>query len=265
MTHSDTDWPRTRPAGAPTGDVEKVRLMPHGMISPALSSILSGGAEGTVTKGGGIQIDAVDGIQLKLRNSDALSPGTTVRVLGKRGKWAVPKRGYQAEQRVRDRQRRLRTILKERGRAWRQDHRRAEAEAFWSQYDLPVEVDIAIKGRLSGLTKGSWGDGRAANTVEHAYVREAFSEGRMEREADSYLCDPNATPQFNFDEENDRTDSDGESYTPPVTCNTCLKRMERWRVRDEDEVTVERVWDPVRPTPTFHPVSETPTTDAQPA
>jgi hypothetical protein len=104
---------------------------------------------------------------------------------------------------------------------------RKQAERFWSQYNIPVAYDVAIKGRQSGLTRGSTGTGRARNTVVHLFVQESFEEGRLSRDAETYLCDPNSVPRYEFTEER-RTDDEGE-YIPKVTCNTCLKRMERWK------------------------------------
>lgn len=103
---------------------------------------------------------------------------------------------------------------------------RETAQKFWDQYDIPFDHDVAIKGRLSGLTRGSTGSGRDRSTVNHLYTEEAFSEGRLSREEGAYLCDPNAHPSFEFTEE--RYVEDGERYVPPITCSRCLELMERW-------------------------------------
>lgn len=88
---------------------------------------------------------------------------------------------------------------------------------------IPFEYTTAIKVRLSGLSRGSAGNGRARDTVNHLFVKEAFKEGRLGREEDTYLCDPNATPHFPSDE--------GEHDEPrEVTCKSCLDLMERWEV-----------------------------------
>lgn len=92
-------------------------------------------------------------------------------------------------------------------------------------YDMPFEHTTAIKIRLSGLSRGSTGTGRARDTVNHLFVKEAFKEGRLSRDADSYLCDPNAHPRFPAGE--------GEHDEPrDVTCSSCLDLMERWEVDD---------------------------------
>lgn len=71
-----------------------------------------------------------------------------------------------------------------------QDQERVrEAERFWSRYDIPIEFGTAIKVRRSGLARGSAGNGRARDTVVHLHVKEAFRDGRLERSADSYLCE----------------------------------------------------------------------------
>jgi hypothetical protein len=103
---------------------------------------------------------------------------------------------------------------------------REKAARFWSQYTIPFAHDVAIKGRQSGLTRGSTGTGRARNTVVHLFVKESFTAGRLSRDAETYLCDPNSVPSYQFTEER-QTDDEGK-YVPRVTCNTCLKRMERW-------------------------------------
>jgi hypothetical protein len=103
---------------------------------------------------------------------------------------------------------------------------RKQAERFWSRYNIPFAYDVAIKGRHSGLTRGSTGTGSARNTVVHLFVQESFEEGRLSRDAETYLCDPSSVPEYQFTEER-HTDDEGK-YVPKVTCETCLKRMERW-------------------------------------
>jgi hypothetical protein len=103
---------------------------------------------------------------------------------------------------------------------------REKAEKFWEEYDIPFAHDVAIKGRQSGLTRGSTGTGSARNTVVHLFVQESFTAGRLSRDAETYLCDPNTVPKYQFTEER-YTDDEG-TYVPKVTCNTCLARMERW-------------------------------------
>jgi len=105
--------------------------------------------------------------------------------------------------------------------------KRYEAEQFWAQYDLPFEHDTCIKVRRSGLLRGSSGTGHAADTVVHLHVKESFSEGRLRRGEDAYLCEKGSWVDANGREERHR-DGDGGTYRPKVTCKTCLDRMERW-------------------------------------
>ncbi|WP_435099550.1 hypothetical protein [Halarchaeum sp. P4] len=101
------------------------------------------------------------------------------------------------------------------------------AERFWSRYEIPFEYDTCIKVRRSGLLRGSAGTGHASDTVVHLHVKEAFSAGRLSRTADSFLCEKDSyVPR---DGRKERHVDDGESYVPAVTCETCLKRMERWK------------------------------------
>jgi hypothetical protein len=106
------------------------------------------------------------------------------------------------------------------------ESQREKADRFWSQYTIPFVHDVAIKGRQSGLTRGSAGTGRARNTVIHLFVQESFTAGRLSRDAETYLCDPDSVPRYQFENER-QTDDEGE-YVPKVTCDTRLKRMERW-------------------------------------
>jgi hypothetical protein len=101
-----------------------------------------------------------------------------------------------------------------------------EAEQFWNQYDIPFEYGIAIKIVRSGLLRGSSGDGRQANSVNHLHVKEPFTAGRLSRTDDRYLCDRNAHVT-NHDAEG-TSSHEGESYLPTVTCQACLDFMERW-------------------------------------
>lgn len=90
-----------------------------------------------------------------------------------------------------------------------------------SDYAIPFDYTTAHKIRLSGLQRGSTGTGRYRDTVNHLLVKEPFSEGRLSREADQYLCDPNSKARF--------PSGEGEHDEPrEVTCQSCLDLMERW-------------------------------------
>lgn len=92
---------------------------------------------------------------------------------------------------------------------------------FWVQYDIPIDFATAQNNRLSELQKGSTGTGATESTARHLYVLEAFEDGRLSREAGRFLCLG----------EGDRPDRPNEPATNPkkITCETCLKRMERWK------------------------------------
>lgn len=107
--------------------------------------------------------------------------------------------------------------------------KREKAKRFWSRYEIPFEHDTAIKVRRSGLLRGSSGTGHAADTVVHLHVIEGFRDGRLSRTADSFLCKNDSYVPLDGREER-HTGEDGQ-YVPAVTCETCLKRMERWEVR----------------------------------
>jgi hypothetical protein len=94
-----------------------------------------------------------------------------------------------------------------------------------AEYDMPFDYTTAIKVRLSGLKRGSAGHGRARDTVNHLFVEESFKEGRLSRDAGTYLCDPNASPRF--------PSGEGKHDDPKeVTCSSCLDLMERWQSND---------------------------------
>lgn len=93
-------------------------------------------------------------------------------------------------------------------------------------YQIPFEYTTAIKVRMSGLKRGSAGNGRARDTVNHLFVLEAFEEGRLSRDAETYLCDPNASTRF--------PSGEGKHDEPKkVTCSSCLDLMERWEADDD--------------------------------
>lgn len=212
-------------------DVGWIRLGVRGMVPPGAASEVPGS---TAELTEDMTLD-VHGITLVPQDTDGLEPGMELivtRPMGRKGEYARPLAEHRREQDRKERRRELKDRASERA-AWR---RKRKAREFWNQYDIPFEWDVAIKGRLSGLSRGSWGDGRAANTVDHLFTRESFSEGRLSRPEGCYLChtERDSSPRFQFDGER-RTDPDGEEYIPPVTCSGCLERMDRWKVTDGDD------------------------------
>lgn len=111
--------------------------------------------------------------------------------------------------------------------------RKAAAERFWSRFDIPFEYGTAIKVRRSGLTRGSSGTGRARDTVVHLHVKEAFTDGRLSRGPDTYLCEPDSNV---FGQAKEKPLGDGVEQK--VTCETCLSRMERWETDPADSWAV---------------------------
>lgn len=106
-----------------------------------------------------------------------------------------------------------------------------EATWFWEKYEIPFEFGAAIKVRSSGLKRGSWGDGRARDTVVHLHVKESFKDGRLSRSADSYLCEKGSHIDLQGEEP---PVSDG--LPKKITCETCLNRMERWKLSPEERI-----------------------------
>lgn len=204
-------------------DVGFVKVVPIGLIDPALPQRIGRGATGVVEADGAVEVEGIEGQQFQLADSDTIDEGTKVHLtLRRRDIYAKPLDEHQAEKR-----RQKRTLQQKRkasARAkWR---RRKQAEAFWDQYELPFEFDVAIKGRRSGLMHGSAGTGRNVQTVEHLFVQSPFHSGQLVRDADTYLCQNDAN--LTFDEERHK-DGYGGEYMPAVTCAECLDRMERWK------------------------------------
>lgn len=213
-----------------TSEIGYARVVAPGMVTPGITNVIRSSPVGTIREGGWIELEELDSRDLRLSDPSEIDPGTTVKVVRRRGtEWCKPLAEYQRDQQASKAKRRA----KERQRSQEKDRKRDEAAAFWDQYEIPFDHDVAIKGRLSGLVRGSDGTGTASNTVEHLYVHESFSEGRLERDEEQYLCNNSAS--FRFDEGERRKDSSGEGYVPKVTCKQCLNLMERWKVSEGSE------------------------------
>lgn len=200
-----------------------VRVKPIGMVPPSLPDVLRGGADGVVQEGGAVVLDEIGGTHLRLKDTSAIKPETRVYVFLSRGsEWCKPLEVREQELKEKKAQEYLKVRERKRDRA----QTRREAEEFWDRYDLPFEWDVTIKGRRSGLLRGSSGTGRDSRTVEHLYVLEEFHDGRLHRSQGVYLCNDEA--KFRFDEGIRHQDEDGNAFIPPVTCQQCLNLMERW-------------------------------------
>lgn len=98
---------------------------------------------------------------------------------------------------------------------------------FWDKYDIPIDYDLAINIRKSGLTRGSSGTGRAKDTVNHLRVLESFENGRLKRDKYDLLCNNESDNIDSIKDKNYKT-SKGEKYPKKITCKKCKKMMERW-------------------------------------
>ena len=85
---------------------------------------------------------------------------------------------------------------------------------------ISFDYTTGIKAVRSGLLRGSSGNGRNRATVNHLIVKEPFTEGRLSREANTFLCDPNSSLVKVEDGEHDKPRE--------VTCSACLDLLERW-------------------------------------
>ena len=201
--------------------------VPGSTISQALLRALKAGTTGTVTDDGRVDLglDTTDSI-LPPQDDLPLKPGTTVYV--DLGHGNFPRcEPVAARERRQERQRQERE-QNEQERAAELDRKREQAEQFWARHDLPFAADTAIKGRRSGLLRGSDGSGTDRRTVVHCWVETAFSAGRLSRPAETYLCDPNGPNASHVFTEHRHRDGSGGSYRPIVTCQQCRDLMERW-------------------------------------
>lgn len=100
-----------------------------------------------------------------------------------------------------------------------------DAIEFWNGYHIPFRCDVATKGRLAGLSRGSTGTGATRRTVVHLFVLDGFVDGRLARDADRYLCTDEAKLRFDGTR---HVGPNGTEYVPKVTCKRCLSLMDRW-------------------------------------
>lgn len=208
------------------------RLTVPGMVNPTLMDTLRSRMEhGTITEDGHVEVDNFPNDLLKQAGDERVDAGTDVVIRLHAGNiYCRPK----SEQERAEREAKERREQKQRARERFKDWKARRAREFWNEYQIPVEYDAAIKGRRSGLLRGSDGSGRDASTVIHLFVREAFSDGRLERDGDVYLCTGEREASFQFDGVR-RQDSDGNQYLPRVTCETCLNRMKRWKNTEDHD------------------------------
>ncbi|MGV2887537.1 hypothetical protein [Paenibacillus taichungensis] len=201
-----------------------------GFIPPQYFNTFSGIREGVVVEGARINIDEEH--YLKYDGSEVYLPtGTTVMVMLNRWFWFMSKDDYEKLQlqKEQDRQQkeeeyRLKSIAL-----------RMEAEQFNSGFNFPFEWEIGIKAVLSGLTERSMGNGLYQNTVHHIYLKSPVNTDRIKRNAGDFLCTSKGGNNGHFAElrtEEYFQDAEGMDYKPKITCKSCLKIAERWRVHE---------------------------------
>lgn len=177
-------------------------------------------------------IDAGGEVLCFSKEGPSLPPGTTVRVSIGRYFVCVRQEDYDADQRriaealERARQEQLQRSITV----------REEAEAFNARIRLPVKWDVAYKPVLSGLMAASNGDGQNRATVQHIFLLEDFEDGRLKRRACDFLCSTDRGKEWVDDPIERRRSLDGVTYTPKVTCKTCLDRAAKWMDPDPTEI-----------------------------
>ena len=111
------------------------------------------------------------------------------------------------------------------------ERERRETEEWWDGYDIPFEFDVAWKGRVDQLRRGSSMTGLDSRSVAHLFVLEEFEEGRLSRSEESYLCRAGGEWQFHPGDGSDiQTDTSIDTPAHKVECSKCLELMERWKV-----------------------------------
>ena len=102
--------------------------------------------------------------------------------------------------------------------------KRGAAEAFWEKYDIPHDVDVALKLRENSDVRTGGLRIRGDSKI-HLYIHEEIDEGSFTRSAERCLCREAERPHPGVRFET----RDGEEYRPKVTCGYCLQLMQHWR------------------------------------
>ena len=129
-----------------------------------------------------------------------------------------------------DEERKAAMGLEDEARRMRLNVWRRNSEKFNAAIKLPVAWEVGIKDVLSGLGQNSVGDGRSRATVEHVYLREPLSCGRLVRKTGDFLCSTSQTAngkRWSGTIVERSYDGDGEPYQPRVTCKACITIAER--------------------------------------
>lgn len=201
-----------------------------GFIPPLYLNTFSGIREGVIIEGNRINIDKDHYLRYDGSEVD-LPPGTPVMVMLNRWFWFVSREDFEKHQRLKEEERkrheeeyRLKSIAL-----------RVEAEQFNSEFNFPFEWEIGIKAVLSGLTERSMGNGVYKNTVHHVYLKSPIKIERIKRNEGDFLCTSKGGNNGHFSElrtEEYFEDADGVKYKPKITCKSCLRLAERWRVQE---------------------------------
>lgn len=100
--------------------------------------------------------------------------------------------------------------------------RRAQAAARNRALNIPVSWRPEVKLVLSGLSENSFGSGRYRDSVTHVWLMEALNQGRLTREAGSFLCAPAKGRIRHI------SALEASNYPIEVTCKRCLAIAQRW-------------------------------------
>lgn len=109
-------------------------------------------------------------------------------------------------------------------------------KTFWSQYKIPFAFTVEIKERLDGLSANSHGNGFAANTKMHIYLKQPIEYGKLKRQPLDFLCsDVKANSYGDWTDSLGKDnyaifDDNGAKIHPIIDCKTCLKRMLRFKI-----------------------------------
>lgn len=96
----------------------------------------------------------------------------------------------------------------------------AEELALGLSLGIHAQVRPATAVRVTGLSARSWGDGRSRASVVHLQLVTAWSSGRLQRTAGSWLCHQQVP-----------WDRSPQSITTAITCPACLRHLARLRKR----------------------------------
>lgn len=103
----------------------------------------------------------------------------------------------------------------------KRNQHKEEVHLFNRSLKIPFKWTTGIKAVTSGLTEGSWGDGRNKRSVTHVIVLEDAKEGRLTRSKGDCLC----TAKRGKFQYNDSLN--GDVSTDEITCPKCLEIINR--------------------------------------